>query len=36
MARCRDVPWILEASAPARWTAARPLPMRSVGDSLAA
>lgn len=36
LARCPDVPWILEAPAPPRWNAARPLSMRSVGESLAA
>ena len=25
LARCRDVPWILEAAPPARWSATRPV-----------
>lgn len=36
LARCRDVPWILEAAPPARWSVRAPLPMRAVGESLAA
>jgi len=36
LARCRDVPWILEAAPPARWAAPVRLPMRAVGESLAA
>lgn len=36
LSRCRDVPWILEAAPPARWSARARLPMRSVGESLAA
>jgi hypothetical protein len=36
LARCRDVPWILEAPPPARWSASAHLPMRSVGEPLAA
>jgi hypothetical protein len=36
LARCRDVPWILEAPPPARWSAAGRMPMRLVGESLAA
>jgi hypothetical protein len=37
LGRCRDVPWILEAAPPARWTTARPrLALRSVGEPLAA
>lgn len=36
LSRCRDVPWILEAAPPARWSAPARLPMRSVGEPLAA
>ncbi len=36
LARCRDVPWILEAAPPSRWSVRAPLPMRSVGERLAA
>ncbi len=36
LARCRDVPWILEARPPARWAASARMPMRLVGESLAA
>jgi sugar phosphate isomerase/epimerase len=37
LSRCRDVPWILEAAPPARWSVGRArLPMRSVGEQLAA
>ena len=34
--RCRDVPWILEAPAPARWAVAPRISMRAVGEPLAA
>lgn len=36
LSRCRDVPWILEAAPPARWSVRAPLPMRAVGEPLAA
>ncbi len=36
LSRCRDVPWILEATPPARWAMPGRLPMRAVGESLAA
>ncbi len=36
LSRCRDVPWILEAAPPARWSARARLPMRAVGEPLAA
>ena len=36
LGRCRDVPWILEAPAPARWAVASRLAMRAVGEPLAA
>ncbi|MGI8624359.1 MAG: hypothetical protein ACR2NB_12965 [Solirubrobacteraceae bacterium] len=36
LARCRDVPWILEAPAPERWAAPVRLPLRAVGEALAA
>lgn len=36
LARCRDVPWILEAPPPERWSVPARLPMRAVGESLAA
>jgi hypothetical protein len=36
LSRCRDVPWILEAAPPARWSARATLPLRAVGEPLAA
>jgi hypothetical protein len=36
LARCRDVPWILEAAPPARWSAPARMAMRAVGEPLAA
>jgi hypothetical protein len=37
LARCRDVPWILEAPPPARWSTGRvALRLRAVGEPLAA
>ena len=36
LARCRDVPWVLEAAPPSRWSVRAPLAMRSVGERLAA
>ncbi len=36
LARCRDVPWILEAPPPARWTRPARMPLRAVGEALAA
>ncbi len=36
LSRCRDVPWILEAAPPARWATRARLPMRAVGEQLAA
>ncbi len=36
LSRCRDVPWILEAAPPARWSARARMPMRSVGERIAA
>jgi hypothetical protein len=36
LARCRDVPWILEAAAPARWAVPTRAPLRAVGEPLAA
>jgi hypothetical protein len=36
LARCRDVPWILEAAPPARWAVPSRAPLRAVGEPLAA
>jgi sugar phosphate isomerase/epimerase len=36
LARCRDVPWILEAAPPARWAVPSRTRLRAVGESLAA
>jgi len=36
LARCRDVPWILEAPPPARWAISARLALRAVGEPLAA
>ncbi|MEA2292665.1 MAG: hypothetical protein QOE86_304 [Solirubrobacteraceae bacterium] len=36
LARCRDVPWILEAAAPARWAVPARAPLRAVGEPIAA
>src|SRR4051794_128609 len=36
LARCRDVPWILEAAPPARWAVPSRAPLRAVGEVLAA
>jgi hypothetical protein len=36
LGRCRDVPWILEAAAPARWAVPSRAPLRAVGEPLAA
>ena len=36
LARCRDVPWILEGAPPARWALRAHLAMRSVAEPLAA
>jgi hypothetical protein len=36
LARCRDVPWILEAAPPARWAVAARHPLAAVGEPLAA
>ena len=36
LGRCRDVPWILEGPAPARWAVTPRLAIRAVGEPLAA